>query len=1012
MKEYMPGQGSYKVEEAGALTGIDASYNVDNHFGTLLFDRDDVKISARGVDISLSSRFNSDHLYSTVIPKISKSDGPLSTARPIPSSMMTLPADQTNFYRICNGWSWKLPWALLGVLDAFKFSTGDGKIFDLLPVISDEAWGGTVASGLGTAGGTRNLGNHCWTEGYEVTYGPENSSGISLVTVVIPEIKVTIVVDVQRAINTGYDDFTPVNDSNFAVYLGDGKKLTFTSHGFISTISDMAGKNTLTFFYVTDALVGQVTASQSRKQFSIAASDYAAVLPGDLIIINDEIKVVFSKDGTVNSAPNTISTSCNFDIAIPTVSPFPYYTILKGQLQKIVHTDGRAVKLYYWTSGSNTVMSILLSTDPTMDNFMSGDEFLGFYTFNLINQMVSYQLCSDLQHATKTGGFTADLSANTSSYFGIMQTIFYFYNITNTPSPQTDNITVTNNVGAPTIYYFQAGGFCSHSWNNAFFHRGSCRRGGTATTMNIERPDFYINPNNPSKSLYGYTNINRINQQAFYQASKADYQKDENAYDFNSDNEFNTQMFAAQEAVSAIGMGLGFIGNPLGGALGAITGAASMVLSADQYAHTEAKYAKDRAIAASAPPVSIWVPILSVTGPNRLVLSSALSVNPRQNDVYAILNAAPDATAPLLATSKDSTRIYVNHVQGSNTFAVGDYVFLRSEMGVISNYGTDNFVNQPFIEVQSPFSFVPDEGEQIAFCFKSNPAFPAIIQYYCYYLNKPKVVRIEVHDTVAQTSAYWKRIDYEYGYSIQGSSVVDNFIDGGFNQDNVEGPNDNSFDASDITLTSTTITTGISNIYEDIDYTKDIFNFSYDEKSFHKGQSSELHLRIDDDFRTWLFVSKVVSQLGKPCYMLAIMVSLQNTIMKAAIIKSYLMVALRGANPSTIGMMPTVVPFAQLSPRRSLTTRSRSLHGRNTLALLHILHPKRPPTLIRSTNLQSTISVATISRYLDYTSSQGASTALVLSEQLSKSLMLTARQKSIAACSIRTLGMCYCQTLL
>ena len=101
MKEYMPGQGSYKVEEGGNLTAIPTSYSVDNHFGTLVFDRDDVKISARGVDITLSSRFNSDHLYSTVIPKVSKSDGPAgltgSLGIAIPNSLMTLPGDQTKF---------------------------------------------------------------------------------------------------------------------------------------------------------------------------------------------------------------------------------------------------------------------------------------------------------------------------------------------------------------------------------------------------------------------------------------------------------------------------------------------------------------------------------------------------------------------------------------------------------------------------------------------------------------------------------------------------------------------------------------------------------------------------------------------------------------------------------------------------------------------------------------------------------------------------------------------------
>ena len=595
--------------------------------GVLLFSTETtLEISARGLDIAIASRFNSDHLYSTIIPKVSKSDGPAGfAARAVPASMMTLPGGSDELLRICNGWSWKLPFALLGVQNAFKFSLGDGKIFDFISVITDEAWGGNAGSS--SYGPAYGPGNHSWTEGYEVTYAAENSSGISQVTIVIPEIQVVVVVDVQRTCISGQDNFAPLGpgqgDNNFAVYLADGKKMTFNSHGMISAITDMAGKNSLTYSYVSDARGGQTVDSKSRNTFEIATADYNAVLPGDLIIINDEIKVVFSKNGT-DSYGGWISTSCNFDIVIPTKAQgSSTYTILKGQLQEITHRDGRAVKFYYYPiSGSNTVMTILLSQDPTMDNFVQGDEFLGFYTFNAQNQLISYQTCSDLQHASKTGGFAADLQANTSSYFGIMQTVTYAYTLTNDPSPSTDTIVVTNNVGAPTIYYFQAGGFCSHSWNNAFFHRGSCRRGGSTTVLNIERPDFYINPNNPSQGTYGYANINRINQQAFYQASKADYQKDENAYDFNSENEFNTQMFMAQEAVSAVGIASGFLpgGNLLGAISGVITGVAGMALSADQFAHTQAKYAQDRQIAANAPPVSIWVPISQVTSPNRIVL--------------------------------------------------------------------------------------------------------------------------------------------------------------------------------------------------------------------------------------------------------------------------------------------------------------------------------------------------------------------------------------------------------
>ena len=387
MKEYMPGQGSYKVEEAAALTGIPTSYNVDDHMGTLVFDRDDVKIAARGLDISLSSRFNSDHLYSTIVPKISKSDGPvggLGVSTPIPSTLLTLPADQTNFYRIANGWSWKLPWVLLGVNNCFKFSMGDGRIFDLAPCITFEAWGAW--------GGSSGFnGNHCWTEGYEVTYGPESIDGnqISMVTITIPEIQVTMVVPVQRIGtapgNVPYD-FMPLNNftgySDFKAYLGDGKALSFNSHGFISAISDPAGKNSLSFIYNTDALVGSTYDSTSRKAFEIAISDYNNCAVGDLIAIGDEIKVIFTKNGT-DSNGGWITTSCNFDMYIPkhTDSPsYVGYTILKGNLQRIVHSDGRAVKFYSYASGAITQMVILLSSDTTSnDTFGQGDQFRLIY---------------------------------------------------------------------------------------------------------------------------------------------------------------------------------------------------------------------------------------------------------------------------------------------------------------------------------------------------------------------------------------------------------------------------------------------------------------------------------------------------------------------------------------------------------------------------------------------------------------------------------------------------------
>ena len=492
-------------------------------------------------------------------------------------------------------------------LNAFKYCPGKGKVFDFLAVLTMEAWG------TGT-------GNHCWTEGYEVTYAPE-VSGYSLVTIVIPEIQATIVVNVYRSGSTPWD-FTPQNDSHFVIYLSDGKVCKFNSHGFLASITDPAGKNTITYSYVSDAIIGTVASSNSRKQFCLASvSDYNSVKVGDLIAINDEIKVVFSKDGTVNGNPNTISTSCNFDVAIPPAGGVQY-TIFKGQLQEITHTDGRAVKFYYYTSGANNMMTILLSSSVVMDNFVSGDQFLGLYTINSSNQLTQYQTCSDWsvkQHATKTGGFTTDLAANQSTYFVPMQTLSYTYNLTSTPNPSTDTIVVTNNVGAPTVYYFQAGGFCSHSWNNAFFHRGVCRRGstqggsGSNGVMNIERPDFYINPNSIAPG--SYININRINAQAFEDASKADYQKDENAYDFDEANNFNTANTVLGAASSFLGIAGDFLAKGPLEAPNIILGLLGAAGSGGQYAAQEAKYARDRDIAAHAGNVSVWAPVAGVTSP-------------------------------------------------------------------------------------------------------------------------------------------------------------------------------------------------------------------------------------------------------------------------------------------------------------------------------------------------------------------------------------------------------------
>ena len=887
MKEYVPGQGSYKVEEAGSLTGIPTSYDVDHHFGTLTFTRDDVKIKARGVDLGLKSVFNSDHLYSTLIPIVSKGDGPSgATTTPVPSSLMTLPFNQTNFYRFANGWSWKLPFLITGATAAgapqtsggtgysagwniFKYSDGEGKIFDLLAAISMEAWN------LGT-------GNHCWTEGYEVTYSPEvtvlggnvptggaGTGGFSPVTIVIPEIQQVITCWVIRAgAATGAADFTVSMSAGYTpvIYLSDGRKMGFTSKGLLASITDAAGVNTVNYSYTSglDVLIGNIAGSSSRKTFSLAtAADYAACSVGDLVIINDEIKVVYAKLGVVSGVGSyAISTSSNFDVAIPE-SGGVQYTIVKGQLQMMTHTDGRAVKFYSFASGTNTMLAVLLSSNQTYSNFTNGDQFLGVYTISSVNQVTAYQAVNSLAPGNSTG-FPAALAANPSLYYSPLQQITYLYGLSLTPSPQTDQITVINDAGAATIYYFQTGGFCTHLWNNSFFHTGKCRRGGSTTIMNIERPDFYIGDS------HNYISINRINQNAFYDASKADYQKDANAAEFQENSNFLLgQMAAASELEAATLANSSWNPQSIGSN---IVSAAGFALQVAGFAHQIAQQDNDAYIAAHAPAVSGWELVQEQVTANRVVLSSALATTPYQNDVYGCvqLSGPPDMSLKVNATSQDTTKVYIDYTNGGagTPLQPNDYIFIRGFMSQIQAVGQDTWTDasENYVITTNPLPFTADEGEYVIAVRLTGGKIPNPQTYYGYYLNKPKCVRVELKSNLLNGSQYWKRIDYAYSYKIQGEVQTDTFDEGGFDGSNIEGPELTSFDLSDIKVTSTTVTTSEANATNEIDLYQDVYTFAYDVKNFHKGCDSETRFRYDPTSLTWLFVNATVRAQGRPCF--------------------------------------------------------------------------------------------------------------------------------------------------
>jgi hypothetical protein len=162
-----------------------------------------------------------------------------------------------------------------------------------------------------------------------------------------------------------------------------------------------------------------------------------------------------------------------------------------------------------------------------------------------------------------------------------------------------------------------------------------------------------------------------------------------------------------------------------------------------------------------------------------------------RNDVYAVLNAEPDKTSNITKTSRNSTRIYVDYSHYPNDFGAGDYVFLRTECQIINNTDTEDFgggYEHKYIEVENPFRFTPLENEEVAFISADSGKLPKTPLYYCYFLNKPKVVRIEIKDSPAIDKNYWKRIDYEYAYSVHGINMTDSFVDGGFTEDSIMGP--------------------------------------------------------------------------------------------------------------------------------------------------------------------------------------------------------------------------------
>jgi hypothetical protein len=175
LSDYAPGSGSYKVDEAGTMTNLSIEGDVDPQFGTAAFSRTDISVKAAGVSISLSSRFNSDYAYATLIPQVG-------VGMQTTSGTLTVPDCTQNFYRIANGWTWNLPF-LIQQRNVFKLALSEGKIFDFKNVITAMFCNqsSTEASPTYVDGYAFYWGARCITvkQAYSGTSAPSSQSGYS-----------------------------------------------------------------------------------------------------------------------------------------------------------------------------------------------------------------------------------------------------------------------------------------------------------------------------------------------------------------------------------------------------------------------------------------------------------------------------------------------------------------------------------------------------------------------------------------------------------------------------------------------------------------------------------------------------------------------------------------------------------------------------------------------------------------------------------------------------------------
>jgi hypothetical protein len=163
-----------------------------------------------------------------------------------------------------------------------------------------------------------------------------------------------------------------------------------------------------------------------------------------------------------------------------------------------------------------------------------------------------------------------------------------------------------------------------------------------------------------------------------------------------------------------------------------------------------------------------------------------------------------------------------------------------------------------YVEVEDGFSFVPRYTGGKDHCLFINRTD---IDFYVYYLNKPKVVKIEEKQN--DGDAEWKSINYCYTYAKSGNECRDDISGGGFIFDDKDGQADAPIRPDDIELVKTSITTWKDGTGESEDYTLQQIAFDYDDDKILKGQKSDRRYKREGN--SWVPISLTVYVNGNPC---------------------------------------------------------------------------------------------------------------------------------------------------